>query len=912
MATTFISLLLTLTSLTLTFAQEMPLTFTIEEEEKTGTFIGSASAANLTVPQDEVSSLRYNFLNDEQNYFSIQDETGNMFTMVKVDREEVCPGFQSDSECAVTFTVAATTGIFYQTIEIKVIIEDINDNFPLFPSLTFNLSIPESAGLNTEWSIPSADDSDPGSNGIDRYEMIPSSSTFELKYVKTFAGSFKVSLVVKETLDREVYNNYQFTVRAWDGGDPPQSGTMVVNVIVTDINDNEPVFDQNEYIKTVEEGTSKGVTVLTVHASDDDINENGRVSYRIQDRFTVTDFALNSTTGDIFVATDHLVYQPDMKYEFVVEAYDNGEQAKSDEAWIRISVSDTGNNQPQVTINLLSPGNIGFVNVSEDSKKGYFVAHVNVEDSDTGLNGDVSCSVQDNYFSIIKLEEKDNAFKVVVNNPLNREIQDLHTVNVTCTDKGNPPLSSSKTFLVRVTDHNDNKPIFQKTSYKANISENTQTEDIVLQVSATDKDIGMNKEIHYKIHSSDTRLKVNPETGVVSVKPFFDRETTPIVVFEVLAIDGGQPALTGTATVTLTVEDKNDNSPEFTQTNYYFEVPENNPSGTSVGQLSAKDIDIGANAIFTFSLSPESQSTDLPFTIMEDGVIQTNQALDRETKRQYNFVTIATDKGEPPLTSSAEVTVVVKDENDNVPTIKFPVKGNMSVSISYPNDNLEFVTQVIALDLDDGENQTLKYSIVKGNDLGLFRIETDSGKIFIADHNVNIDQDISVVLTVKVSDGGPQNLVSSAELIINITFSNSTYEEIISDQNKIIVIVVVVVTVLLSGVIIAVIFLLRSWDRRKKLAESQNKTVENNFVNKPSIYILNNTGESSTDYPISNNDVIRRKKEVSFSLDEHDSVNTYQHTDLHVNLAPEPIRYAPEKVSHNFSFIVIFVLSTLL
>ena len=224
----------------------------------------------------------------------------------------------------------------------------------------------------------------------------------------------------------------------------------------------------------------------------------------------------------------------------------------------------------------------------------------------------------------------------------------------------------------------------------------------------------------------------------------------------------------------------------------------------------------------------------------------------------------------------------------------------MSVSISYPNINLDLVTQILADDLDEGENGTLDYMIVGGNDLGIFKCERSTGMISIADHSVKIDKDLNVMLTVEVSDKGPERFTSTAELIINVTYSNATYEEIVSDTNKIIVIVVVVVTVLFSGVIIAVILLLRKRDAKKKIQEQQTKAVANNYFNKPSVYILNNTGESSTEYQTSNNDLIRKKKEVSFSLDEHDSINNYSSTNLHVNLAPEPIKYAPDKVRQDF------------
>ncbi|XP_052795218.1 protocadherin-9-like [Mya arenaria] len=882
-----VTILLASTLVAMTRGQGTMLTFRINEEEPAGTFVGSVADANL-----EGTSFRYTIIGTQTD-FSLQDQTGNLYTMTKIDRDSKCKDAQSSTngECVIELLVGAESGTFYATVTVKVVINDVNDNAPLFPSYTHELRIVEGTPRLTEFSIPRAVDTDYGSNGITKYEISPSHPSFGIRATKNLAGKFDVFIVVLDTIDRETEDTYQLEVFAIDGGG--RRGGMTVNVIVTDINDNEPVFDRSNYTTTVEEGTARGTVILTIQATDKDIGDNGKVSYKIADGFTLTDFVLNSTSGEIYVDTDDLVYYPGVSYEFVVDAYDHGENFKQKQVYVYINILDTGNNHPQITLNV---GNSGFVNISENKGLKQMVAAVTVEDPDTGLNGEVTCSTQESYFSVQKVDN--SQFIVVVNSQLNREIIDMHTVNVTCTDNGDPPLSSSKTFLVRVTDENDNMPIFESKSYSAKIDENRQEEQMILKVSATDNDIGDNSKIHYKIVDND-KITVHSVTGVISAKPFFDRESTPVIVFEVLAIDSGAKPLTGTATVTLTIEDVNDNAPKFRQPSYSLEVLENLPSGTYVDQISATDLDIGVNGMFTFSLSSEYLESRLPFIVFENGEIQTNKALDRETRSSYMFDVVVQDQGSPPLDNSVKVTVIVKDVNDNKPNITFPIENNKTVSIYYPNNDLDVVAQVEAYDIDDGENKLLNYNILKGNDLGMFKIDQNTGTISIAKHDIKIDSDMDVTLQVEVNDKGDPVLKSHADLVVSVIYSNATYQDLSGekDQLVVIVVVVVVVTAVFSAIIIGVIVLLRNWDRKKSLPDSTDKpeTTEQGYssVDKPSLFILNNAGESSTDYPSPYAEVTRKKKEVSFSLDEMDS--GFQNMQLHVNLSPEPSKYAPEK-----------------
>lgn len=876
-------------------------TFPLVEEQKSGTEVGDLTTVDLNATAAEKAGMRYDSLTTDYNHlFSIHETSGKLFTMVAIDRESVCAYLP---DCVLELIIAARSGTFFQEITVKIVIEDINDNKPLFPEESMELPISEGVSINSAYPIKIAQDKDTGeNNGIQSYEIIPVSDMFGLLPQKNSDGIiFSLKLFVKKALDRETQSMYKVTVVAKDGGNPIQSGSMTVSVIVTDTNDNAPEFTKSLYNITVEEDTEASTVILKLNATDLDSGDNGMISYRIMEQQAdaaeiLHYFMMDSSTGEL-ILKNQLVYEEGQFFKFTVEALDNGEQPMISQAEVLVYVKDAKNNAPVIKISFLPPGNIGFANVSEKAEVGTFVAYVNVDDTDSGANGDVSCSISNALFAI-QSGSSDN-YIIKVNSVLNREMQDLHNVTVHCEDKGNPPLGSSESFLVRVTDYNDNKPVFESGNYYASIYENTMTEKIVLQVSATDKDLGKNKDIHYAIRNED-KIKINQNSGIISVLPYFDREKTPLVVFNVLAIDQGDIPLTGTATVTLTVKDRNDNKPQFNYTEYKFEITENIKSGFSVGQLSAYDLDINENGKLIFSLAPADVERKIPFTVFSNGIIKSNRELDREKQSRYTFNVLVTDQGEPKLSSAAPVTVDVNDINDNAPNITFPGKSNRTITMLYPVVEMELhepVSHIEAYDIDKAENKTLKYSILDGNELGIFVIEEGSGKIYVNDNRVQIENDMTVTLIIEVRDKGVKSKASTERLIVNLIYSNATYVDASEGDNKYIVIsaVVVVVTVLISAIIIFVIFLLRNLDKKRKgLEEQLQADTDCGFENKPSLYIINTTAESSTDTVSASTENSRKKKEVSFSFDDQNSFSGFT-PEFKVSANSEPVQKAPEK-----------------
>ena len=194
-------------------------------------------------------------------------------------------------------------------------------------------------------------------------------------------------------------------------------------------------------------------------------------------------------------------------------------------------------------------------------------------------------------------EGRGRGFLVRVAKELDRETQPEHNVTVQCQDSGTPPLRAEDYFLIRLTDENDNNPRFERQVYRANISENNRMGEFVLRVLARDDDTGLNARLTYYISMEErgSMFKINHDTGQITANAVFDRETLSQETFTVRAVDEGMSPRTGSASVVVTILDRNDNRPYF-KSSTEFEVPEKLESGIRVGQLQAGDDDEGNNA----------------------------------------------------------------------------------------------------------------------------------------------------------------------------------------------------------------------------------------------------------------------------------------------------------------------------
>ncbi|CAJ0944561.1 unnamed protein product [Ranitomeya imitator] len=322
-------------------------------------------------------------------------------------------------------------------------------------------------------------------------------------------------------------------------------------------------------------------------------------------------------------------------------------------------------------------------------------------------------------------------------------------------------------------------------SYSETISEDALSGKLILQVSASDADIRSNAEIIYTLHGPGSeKFHLNPFTGELKTSSLLDREIQEAYHLSVKATDGGGHFCE--VNVELTLEDVNDNAPEFSADPYTVTVFfENTEPKTPVTRVQAIDADAGLNQKVQYSLVSSAEGQ---FSIDEvSGIISLEKPLDRETQAIYTLTVRATDHGLPrKLSSVASIVVSVLDINDNPPVFE-----HREYIATLPED-IEVgteVLQVYATSRDIEANAEISYQIISGNEHGKFSINQVTGILFIIE---SLDHEASAeyYLTVEATDGGTPPLSDVATISINITdindnspvFSQSSYTAVVGED----------------------------------------------------------------------------------------------------------------------------------
>ncbi|XP_060067648.1 protocadherin-1-like [Ylistrum balloti] len=804
---------------------------TIEEsgsDDVIGNTAVDAGLADMVENAEELQALRYSLLkngNPDASRFYVDENTGDLLTSESLDRDVICAFVPVGSDCYLTMFVIAqsSTGSFFK-IEVQILVIDINDNTPTFEKDVDSLAVPEGTELGTSFALDGAQDPDNGIYSVQSYRVNSNDIPFVAEADKFADGQSMLKLIVNGTLDREQKASYMLHILAYDGGQPPNIGSLMVNITVTDVNEFPPKFTQSVYNVTIFEDHDVNGSITTAKAIDPDGGINGEVLYSLsplQSATVLERFRIDSTTGEITLRTS-LMEDSNEEYRMIIEAYDKAKQPMMSQAQVFIKVIDNHNNVPTIRVDLLS--NTNYAEISEHASQGAAVAHVAVTDKDTGANGLVVCNVLNDNFRIQKYEDME--YKIVVYTSLNREVTEEYNVTVKCDDAGTPPKHVTSSFKVLVLDENDNAPRFTQQNYYAHIKENNDIGKEAITVSATDIDKGTNALMTYALTpTDDQRFKIQPETGQVSVNIRLNREVQGQYSFQVMAVDMGTPSLTGTAVVYIIVEDENDNSPTFGENHFHFYVQENLAPNTSIGIVSAYDVDLAENGEIDYSLSSLKEAP-MPFWLMENGSIMTSSVLDREIVERYDLKMTAVDRGDPPREGSAVITVHVIDDNDNGPIITFPSETNSSVSIPYETPQNRVISTINAYDQDSGLNAKLSFFTTDFNISDYFLLNSFSGDIYLIKQLSSSDIG-TYSFEVLVQDGGMFPLYATRTMTIAITDSltSESFPKYVT-----IAICISVITIFLAVLLFFAIYLVRRYDLRKP--DSFNKHVDESFSDK--------------------------------------------------------------------------------
>uniref|UniRef100_A0AAY5ES35 Cadherin domain-containing protein n=1 Tax=Electrophorus electricus TaxID=8005 RepID=A0AAY5ES35_ELEEL len=236
------------------------LRYRVAEEGPSDVRIGNV-AADLGLSTSGIGTGDVTFaLESGAEYFKIDNVTGELTTNSRrIDREKLpqCQMIFDENECFLDFEVSVIGPLqsWVDLFEGRVVVTDINDNTPSFPSPVLTLSVEENRPIGTLYLLPTATDRDFGRNGGDR-------SVFELQVADTPDGQKQPQLIVKGPLDREARDSYELMLRVRDGGSPPRSSQALLRVSITDVNDNNPRFERTVYEAEMAENTPPGTPVL--------------------------------------------------------------------------------------------------------------------------------------------------------------------------------------------------------------------------------------------------------------------------------------------------------------------------------------------------------------------------------------------------------------------------------------------------------------------------------------------------------------------------------------------------------------------------------------------------------------------------------------------------------------------------
>ncbi|KAM4566902.1 protocadherin Fat 3-like isoform 2-T3 [Odontesthes bonariensis] len=676
--------------------------------------------------------------------FSIDSNTGWISTRKALDHE-TNPSYM--------FTVVASdlgeTLSLSSTTTVTVAVSDINDNPPRFMKNLYFSSVKESdppgqvvAVLNTR------DDDGSAVNRHVTYHITDGNyrGVFALGLVQ---GEWK--MYVKGPLDREERNLYIINITASDGLFVSQT---VVEVTVTDTNDNSPICEQAMYTAYIREDLPINSVLLTVGATDADVGISGRIQYSLHGSGS-QDFSMDPDTGEI-KSSITLDYEVTPNYQLVAQATDGG--GRWCRAEVQLAVADVNDNPPIFTLSQYT------ASVYEDTITKALLTRIQAIDPDEGPGRMVIYSLADSaggFFSIDKFSGI-----VFLEHILDREVQPAHQITVCASDQGSPlPLYSLVNVTIIVLDINDNPPVFEHRDQLTTVPEDVRVGTEVLRVYATSKDIGTNAEITYRIRSGNEHGKfhIHSLTGTILVAKPLDYETCTDYFLTVEARDGGTPTLNAITTVNINLTDVNDNAPMFNHDLYTAVVSEDAIIGEFVVQLVAEDVDSHMNGAIHYSIISGDQ--DNQFSIEpESGVIKVKKQLDRETVPSYSLVIRALDTGIPPMFSTVKVDIEISDINDNAPSFS-PANATTFIQENKPIGSS--ILQFSVIDQDSSHNgPPFSFSIMSGNEGGEFMLKKDG--TLVSNQVFRRDLANEYVIQIQVSDSGMPCLSSFTLLTVRV------------------------------------------------------------------------------------------------------------------------------------------------
>ena len=605
------------------------------------------------------AKISYN-LKKSSSLFSIEPQTGLIKTK----------GILVNKKKKHILTVLATDhgkAPLSSEVDVTINVMESSDE-PQFEQSFYEVTIPENF---TEWGIVTrVTASSRKSRDLPVSYSMERGNTPDTNSLTTFDINSDGDVLLRKQLDRETVPVYSLTLRAEITAKRLLSSFATLRIILTDVNDCDPEFVRSRYDGTVSENVEKGTPVLTVSATDSDLESV--MVYSISKRGNEY-FTIHPQTGRIFTKQVFDREEKDI-YQFKVYASDGNDLSFPPYATVTIEITDT-NDQPPVF-----QSNVSKIFVKENIDVGEIVDTVTASDGD--VNADITYRIKSgNIDENFHVDPKGG--QVIVKGDIDYEVRSYYKLEIEAWDGKHEDTAQ---LVIMITDENDNSPTFERQLYHASITENKDAGSKVTMVTplnASDPDA---RWIKYGLSSKVNGVfRIHPDTGDIFTITVLDREETDTYTFEAYARD--HDGNTGTAKVIINVLDENDNTPIFRRASLRMEIRENATIGSVVNNVEASDLDdvISGNGRLSYEIIKDSYNA---FVINSTGFLKTRILLDRENMSKFTITIKVSDNGKPSRSIAGDVTVTVLDVNDHAPrfgqsvyekTIAEDVKTGLSI-----------------------------------------------------------------------------------------------------------------------------------------------------------------------------------------------------------------------------------------
>ncbi|KAJ8282136.1 hypothetical protein COCON_G00046550 [Conger conger] len=687
---------------------------------------------------------------NKEQVFGVDKDSGALFVQKGIDYEKT-KWYQIDvmANCNRNGTDVASL------VSVSIQVQDVNDNQPVFEANPYQAFLAENMPPGTTVIQVTANDPDLETNGEVTYRVEPDPD--DVSEVFTIDSESGWITTLKET-DCETNRLYRFHVVATDhGGKVKLSSSVLVEVFVTDENDNSPQFTEEVYQGSVIENSRPGEAIVTVSVTDADVSkENRQFTCYITDGDPQDQFSIVQV-GEEWKVTlkSSLDREAKERYGLKIIATDGRFQAS---ATVDVHVLDINDNSPLCEQLLYTEV------IMENSPPGIFILKVSATDPDIGTNGQVSFTLHGPNADKFHLDPQTGELFTLSVVDREREIE--YDLVAKATDGGGR--SCQADVLLMIQDMNDNPPRFPTNHYDVTVFDNTTVRTPIAVIYAKDPDTGINSEVVYSLLGSDSSyFSLDEFSGILRLERSLSDEPQSKFELKVQATDRGLPhRRSSIATVTVSVVDLKDYQPVFLSNEYTAQIPESIAVGTEILSVSALAKDATDNVPITYDIVSGNEHGKFEID-SETGALLVNGSLDFEHCREY-YLSVEGARGKSSLSDIAMVIINITDINDNTPAFGL---GDYSKEISEDISPGDTVMQVSADDLDGPLNNIIHYSIASGDPERQFGIDPRSGEIRVI-RRLDREEVTHYSLTVQAADSGHPPLSTAVQVTVTVSDVN--------------------------------------------------------------------------------------------------------------------------------------------